>query len=73
MKEEIKNKVLQESSEVKKEEAKKRSNKLNVIKRLEIKLKIFLPIKESDSDKSVRLRSRKMQKKRKKMQKNNYL
>ncbi|MDB9761700.1 translation initiation factor IF-2 [Alphaproteobacteria bacterium] len=63
MKEEIKNKVIQESSEVKEEEAKeevieKTANKaLNVKKALENKTKdIPAPIKESDSDKSIRLR-----------------
>ena len=63
IKEEIKNKVFQERSEVKEEEAKeeaieKTANKvLNVKKAVENKTKdIPAPIKESDSDKSIRLR-----------------
>ena len=56
MKEEIKNKVLEESLEVKKEELKKEATKKDP-KEVEDKTKdVPAPVKESDSDKSIRLR-----------------
>ena len=56
MKEEIKNKVLEESLEVKKEELKKEAIKKDP-KGVEDKTKdVPAPVKESDSDKSIRLR-----------------
>ena len=56
MKEEIKNKVLEESLELKKEELKKEVTKKDP-KEVEDKTKdVPVPVKESDSDKSIRLR-----------------
>jgi translation initiation factor IF-2 len=56
MKEEIKNKVLEESPELKKEELKKEVTKKDP-KEVEDKTKdVPAPVKESDSDKSIRLR-----------------
>ena len=59
MKEEIKNKALEESLEVKKEEVKKEVTKKDPKEKKELEDKtkdIPAPVKESDSDKSIRLR-----------------
>ncbi|MDB9971157.1 translation initiation factor IF-2 [Alphaproteobacteria bacterium] len=59
MKEEIKNKVFEESAELKKEELKKEATKKDPKEKKEVVDKtkdVPAPVKESDSDKSIRLR-----------------